>query len=181
MTDASFSSTYQIPAGYNDNKLTLLARDPHCIYAYWEVSDDRKIAFINDFNRELWEKSIPVLKVVNVSKNEEYTIMINDYSNNWYINVPDSNCLYTAEIGRKVSEDFFINLASSNYIATPTNYVSTNTTAYFTNFQDLRQGIFNTESHNINKSAYIEFPMSNTIGTSSSELFGIKVHDFIEM
>ena len=47
----------------------------------------------------------------------------------------DSNCLYSAEIGRMVSEQFFINLVAPT-MSLPQVSISPNTTAYFINYKN---------------------------------------------
>lgn len=165
-------SQYYLPDSYDDNRITLLARDPHWLYAYWDLSAEKKNAFFRDFGRELWEKSHPVLKVVNVSRNESIYIRINDFSNNWYIHVPDSNCLYTAEIGRKVPDSFFINLANSNYTVTPGDYISPNTSAYFVDYRDVRDGKIDLDARKVYQYHDFEFQSQGVIGLSSPELYG---------
>lgn len=177
MSEAHAQGTYNIPSGYDDNRIVLLARDPNWLYAYWEISSATKSNFIREFNQDLWEKSVPVLKVTNVSKNASFNIRINDFSNSWYINVEDSNSLYTAELGRVVSEQFFINLASSNYVVTPGNAVSSNTTAYFLDYRNLRNGKFDPESGKIYENYGYDLHSRGVIGISSPELMGMDLEE----
>jgi len=167
-----------MPSGYGDSQITLLARDPYWLYAYWELSPESKDAFIRDFGLELWEKSVPALKVTNISKNESFFVRINDFSDSWYINVNDPNCLYVAELGRKVSERFFISIANSNYVSTPGCSVSSNTAAYFINYNDLKNGLAGIKTPNdINISVLktcqvfdLNFKLSDMAGSSSETL-----------
>lgn len=176
MSAASTQSTYQLPMGYDEDRVVLLARDPHCLYAYWEISNSRKDAFINEFGHELWKKSIPVLKVTNMSKNNVFNVKVNDHSRSWYIQVEDSNCMYTAELGRMVSDRFFISLANSNYAATPGNSISAVKTAYFINYKDLKNGRLDLESRKIYETHTFDFSNTDIIGLSSPELYGKNVH-----
>jgi len=138
MLHNQFDSEYKLPQGYNDNSITLVAQNPHLIYAYWEISEDKKKQFINCFGQELWNASIPVLKVINITKNYVSFIRTNECSNSLYIEVPDSNCSYIAEIGRRISDRFFISLAHSNCASTPSDTLSNNTSAIFTDYENLR-------------------------------------------
>lgn len=177
MSEVYSQSAYFLPSGYGDNRITLLTRDPHWLYAYWEVSNNRKNAFVEDFGPELWEKSIPVLKVTNLSKNESFFVRINDFSNNWYINVSDSNCLYVAEIGRKISDRFFITLATSNYTVTPGDNISNNTSAYFINYKDLKSGRLDLNTGKIYESYNINLQVSGMVWPSSPEFFGMSLEE----
>jgi hypothetical protein len=173
MDEAFAANEYYLPLGYNDNKITLLARDPNWLYAYWELSTEKRSEFIREFGNDILEKSVPVIKVTNVSKNSNFFVRINDFSNSWYISVPDTNSLYIAEIGRKVSDKFFINLAESNYISTPANDISKNNAAYFIDYNTLKDGKPDLESGSIYKTFNSESNSEFKIGISSPELIGI--------
>ncbi|MCX8131631.1 MAG: DUF4912 domain-containing protein [Clostridia bacterium] len=177
MVGANIQGDYFLPLRYDESKITLLARDPNWLYAYWEISGSKKDEFIREFGYELWEKSVPVLKVINVSKNTSFFIRINDFSNNWYINVPDANMLYVVEMGRKVADRFFINLASSNYVSTPSNSVSTNTATYFINYNSLKNGKLDMETKTIYESYNFKSHSKFMVGISSPELMGIGLEE----
>lgn len=177
MSDVHTQSTYHLPLGYNDNRITLLARDPHWLFAYWEISDEKRNVFLREFGQELWQKSVPVLKVTNVTNNSSFYIRINDYTNNWYINVPDANCLYVAEMGRRVSEEFFISLASSNHAATPGDSVSANTAAYFIDYRDLKSGNLSLEEGKIYETYKLRSYGKVVTGPSSPGMFGISLEE----
>ncbi|MCX7710762.1 MAG: DUF4912 domain-containing protein [Clostridia bacterium] len=190
MSEVHTHHVYNLPYSYSDNRIVLVAKDPYWLYAYWEMSEERKNIFFEEFGQRLWEKSIPVIKVTNVSNNSSFYIRINDFTNNWYIQVPDPESLYVAELGRQVTDQFFIHLFSSNYVSTPSSSVSSNTGAYFINYKDLRHGRLdiNTgeiyESYNyksqstlisgISSPELMHFNLQQSaFGISSAELFGI--------
>lgn len=125
---------------YEQDCINLLVRDPHWVYVYWDISEKRKELLVHELGNEFVSKSVPALKVTNVSKNESFYVRINEFSTSWYVNVPDSNSIYVAEIGRKISDSFFISILSSNSIVTPGDSVSNESAAHFVNFNHLRQG-----------------------------------------
>lgn len=169
-----------LPLGYNDNRITLLARDPHWLFAYWEVSEDRKNSFFQQFGETLWKNSVPVLRVTNVNNNSSFYIKVNDYANNWYINVPDANCLYVAEIGRRVSEEFFISLASSNSTSTPGNSISANTTVNFVNYNELKGSTSSPSEEKACESYPLRSHFPVAAGPSSPEIFGMAFEELFE-
>jgi uncharacterized protein len=196
MSEAHTQSPCELPSCYGDNKITLLARDPHWLFAYWEISNTKENTFFEEFGQTVWQKSVPALKVTNVSQNSSFFIRINDFSDNWYINVPDTNNLYIAEIGRRVAGEFFIHLASSNYAATPTDKSSRNTAACYIDYRSLRKGTLDLASRNIYGSVerIEEFEAriglsspelqnrrlgESLFGVSSAELFGIKLEEHL--
>lgn len=178
--DGSHSDNkYNIPNGYGHDRITLIARDPHTLYTYWEISHSRINALLHEFGHELYEKSVPAIKVTNISKNSTLYVEINDYANNWYINVEDVNCLFIVEIGRRVSDMFFISLASSNYALTPGDNFSTNTAAYFTDYCEIRKGSYSFKTGEIYQNYSLSSYYESLFGVSSLEMFGMNRQESI--
>lgn len=140
MSESHQQTISGLPEKCGQNYITLLVRDPHWLYVYWDISEDKKKMFLSEFGSELIDKSVPVLKVTNISKNESFYVRINNFSNNWYVNVDDPNCIYVVEIGLRIAENFFISMLDSNSIITPGETVSSETNRFFINYNDLRQG-----------------------------------------
>jgi hypothetical protein len=88
------------------------------MFCYWEVSDDT----IKEFNthHKNYNDCIAVLKVTNLTKKYSYTIPVNPFANNYYIDVEDPGCNYQVELGR-VAKNEFINIYTSNVAIVPTN------------------------------------------------------------
>jgi len=126
---------WNLPESYDDNKITLLAVDAHTLYTYWDISNDKIQKLISSLGRKVWDNSIPTIKVANLTKNSGFFIRINDFSQNWYIYTQDPGCVFMVEIGRKISEDYFISLASSNQAPLPNTSISFNNNAYFVNYK----------------------------------------------
>jgi hypothetical protein len=179
MSDVHLHGTYEIASAYNDNKIVLLAKDPNWLFAYWEISDEKKNSFNQDFGQDLWVKSSPVIKVINITKGTCFYVFINDSSSNWYIHVEDPDSMYAAELGRLVSDRFFINLASSNCTVTPNNSVSSNTSAYFINYNDLKNGRLDAQTGKIYETYNLKTEAQEIFGISSLELFGINLHELV--
>lgn len=179
MSEVYEQSLFQPLSDNKNNYMTLLVKDPHWLYTYWEKSDDKKNYFINEFGHDLWEKSIPVLKITNVSRNMVFYIKINDFSNDWYINIPESNCMYMAEVGRRISDQFFISLGGSNCIIAPGDDVSTDTAAYFANHKILRNGTLELKSGKIYETYDFKQNTDKLSTPSSLELYGISLLEAI--
>lgn len=179
MPEDHAKNQYYLPSAYNDNRIVLLARDPFWLYAYWEISREKKNNFFENFGSKLWDKSVPVLKISNASKNESFYVGINEFSNNRYINVSDSNNIYTAEIGRMVSDRFFISLASSNHIATPGDNISLNTTACFADYRALWMGTSKPKPDKTYKTYDSDYQAKMLFGPSSPEIPGIGRYESI--
>lgn len=161
-----------LPEKHEQDCITLLARDPHCIYVYWEISESNKNMLLNEFGSEFMNKSVPVLKITNISKNESFYVRINDFANYWYINVTESNSIYVVEIGRRISDNFFISILNSNSIVTPGESASSDSTAYFINYNDLKQGRLNQGIIKKYGSQVQNLPFADYFGISSQEFTG---------
>ncbi len=179
MGDVHSISTFDLPNAYDNDRIILIAKDPYCLYTYWEISEARANDFLNEFGHELWENSVPVLKVINASNNTNFYITINDIANNWYINVENDNCLYIVEIGRRISDKFFIPFESSNYVQTPSNSLSTNTSAYFADYKNIKKGVLKYESAEIYATYNLSQYYRGFFGISSINLFGMANEDSI--
>ena len=124
------------------DRINLLVRDPHCLYVYWDISENLSNMLKAQLGSEIYEKTVPALKVTNLSKKESFFIRINEFSTDWYINVREPGCMYMVEMGRKLSDSIFICILSSNNIITPDENTSSDTTIYFANYIHVRDGCY---------------------------------------
>lgn len=110
------SEYYELPNKYNQTLIRLLVQSPTRMFVYWEVSDET-IKMFSDKSLD-YSNCTPVLKITNITKNYSYTIPVDPYANNYYIEVEDSGCDYKVELGRCVKQDF-INIYTSNKATVP--------------------------------------------------------------
>ncbi len=110
------SEYYELPSKYNKTVVRLLVQSPTRMFAFWEVSDES----IKDFNSHnaRYSDSVPVLKIKNVTMNYSYDMEIDPFTNNYYIEVKDPDCIYEVELGRKY-KNRFINIYTSNDVKIP--------------------------------------------------------------
>ncbi|MCX7841585.1 MAG: DUF4912 domain-containing protein [Clostridia bacterium] len=170
MSETDNQSWQELHINHHVTRIVLLPRDPNCLFAFWEISNDLKDSFIREFSKDVWDKSYPALRITNISKSYSFFIRIDDYISSCYINVEDSNNLYSAELGRKTSENFFINMASSNHVYTPSNTVSSNIAAYFVNYKDLKNRVNEINSGSLFESYIYKFHNAFIAGVSSPEM-----------
>jgi hypothetical protein len=177
MSEVDEETSGILPLSYGDDKISLFARDPYWLYAYWEITKEKSDAFIREFGTGIWEKSIPVLKVTNVAKEDSFYIRINEFSDSWYINVPEPGSLYTVEIGRRVSDRFFISMAGSNHAVTPRDHMSTNRTTQFVDVSsyDVKSGFVQPQpidEPDLPRYLWNDLQVAQGIGTSSLQVYG---------
>jgi hypothetical protein len=130
---AEVSEPDSLPASYNDNRIVLLARDPHWLYAYWDYSG----AHLSQAQNRLHSaESRLILRVFDVTYVEfnganawsTLDIELAPLATNWYIAVPQADAAYCAEIGYHSRDGQFVSLGRSNVIVTPRAEPSPSTT-----------------------------------------------------
>ncbi len=121
-TPSFFQETVgDLPAGYGDHFIYLLVRDPHWMYAYWEIQRDREQTALESLGGN-WAKVKSVLRIYNLSLSTAGTcfsdIVLRNMSENWYIEV-EPNSSYVVEIGLLHEDGRFVMLVRSNVVTTP--------------------------------------------------------------
>ena len=120
----------QLPS-YNQTKVTLIARDPFWIYAYWDIAPGDIDRLRHELGSKI-EHATYILRLYDVTykqfdghnANHWFDIEISTMTNNWYINLWDDNVTYCAAIGIKTSDGEFHILARSNFVTTPRAHTS---------------------------------------------------------
>jgi len=117
---------YGFPARYNENHLALLVRDPHCLFAYWEFSEEQ----MNLVSREYgcpWGEVPLFLRVYDLTglnfdgdnAHSYCDIKVHPLADNHYIKEVDGNHSYCVDIGVFTAEGRFVTLLRSNLVHTP--------------------------------------------------------------
>lgn len=117
---------YELPSYNNTSRITLIAKDPFWIYAYWEISDSS----VEDVRRKLsgsLDGTKFVVRMYDVTcrdfngfnANHWFDIEVGRYSTNWYISLWNDNVSYVGEIGIVHNSGRFFPMARSNFVHTP--------------------------------------------------------------
>ena len=115
-----------LPAGYGDNKIVLLVRDPYCVFAYWEISPARIRELKNVYGDRVFEDSRLILRVRDLSgdgKGGYFDISIPPFTSRWYINIGNPGHSYMVEIGLRRGADFIV-VAGSNTVEAPADRIT---------------------------------------------------------
>jgi hypothetical protein len=115
---------FELPAAYGDNRIVIMVRDPHWIYAYWEINDKRKREIIQEIGEELLAKSKELLRVYDTGSWNSFDIEVTGGARTWYIRVPAPNRTYCVDIGYLTPDGRFITAARSNWVTTPLDHMS---------------------------------------------------------
>jgi len=120
---------YDLPYRYNQTIVKVLAQTPTTLFVYWDISDEDRKKYIENFGDNFFDKTYPVLIVHNKTLNYSFEIEINDFANSWYFNINDPKCDYEVELGRRAKQaaislpNNYIHVTSSNKIQTPNNHI----------------------------------------------------------
>jgi len=108
----------ELPKWYDENKMVLMVVDPHTVFLYWELAFSQ--------NKAMQEQQI-VLHLFEQTMEQQQqreqprlvtSVVLPAYTENWYFNELQPECLYRAEIGLK-QDDSFYSLIKSNIVNVP--------------------------------------------------------------
>lgn len=117
----------QLPQNYGVDRMVLMARDPHWLYAYWEVTATKQEEFKKTYGPAAWTSTQPVLRVYDVTGvdfNGENAksfmdIQVNEHTDNWHIEVGKPDCSFCVDLGRMFPDGRFVTILRSNIVTTP--------------------------------------------------------------
>jgi len=116
----------ELPDNYGDNQIYLLVRDPHWLFAYWEIQKDHQEENLAKLGGN-WESVISILRVYDVTNPDRkppfFDVVLKNMATAWYLNVLPNHSYYV-EIGLLHRDGRFISLARSNYVTTPRSGMS---------------------------------------------------------
>ncbi|HTS17782.1 MAG TPA: DUF4912 domain-containing protein [Verrucomicrobiae bacterium] len=117
----------ELPDSYGTGRLFLTARDPHWLYAYWDLSwqqmaDCRGQASDGRLLLRVYEKN---------HADPIQTLTLSHDSRNWYVPVNKAATSYRAELGYWQHDGHFHVVSHSRETTTPPDAVSPDTTARF--------------------------------------------------
>lgn len=117
-----------LPAGYGEERIALLARDPYLAYAYWEATParlEREKAWFG-WKSKLCVRIYDVTGVRFDGSNAVgyYDQEVFERLGNWYFDLGRPTHTFCADIGLMSPEGRFLTLARSNYITMPRDGVS---------------------------------------------------------
>jgi hypothetical protein len=113
----------ELPFGYGEEKIALMARDPYVAFAYWEATPsriDREKAWFG-WNSKLCVRIYDVTGVQFDGRNAlgYYDQEIYERIGNWYFDLGRPTHSFCADLGLLSPEGKFLTLARSNYVTMP--------------------------------------------------------------
>lgn len=114
----------RLPTAYGNDRLVLLARDPHCLYAYWDVSRAREEAVRTDAGSDQLRLVLRTYDVTQIAFDAEPPRRFQDFAvggdaRSLYAYVGKPASCFVAEIGYLRADGSFFPLARSLPVWTP--------------------------------------------------------------
>ncbi len=125
---AALHSSDKLPAGYDEDRITLMARDPSLTYAYWEATPERLEKERSWFGMasELVVRIYDITGVQFDGRNAlgYFDQNVAEPTGSWYFETGRPGHSFCADLGIRAPEGRFLTLARSNYITMPRDGVS---------------------------------------------------------
>lgn len=142
---------YDLPYRYNQTVVKVLAQTPTTLFIYWDISDDDKNRFVEQYGEDFFNNTKPVLVIHNNTMHYSFEIEIDDFANSWYLHVNDANCEYSVELGRRPKyynesrhvdiPNNYLYVTSSNTIEAPNDHVLFDKNIKTVYFKDVKTNI----------------------------------------
>ena len=117
----------ELPEAYGTGRLFLTARDPHWLYAYWDLSWQQMADYRGQSSDgRLW---LRVFEKHHPNPVQEFTL--GHDTRNWYVPVNKAATTYSAELGYRRHDGQFHVVSRSREATTPADQISPDTTAKF--------------------------------------------------
>jgi hypothetical protein len=115
-----------LPDGYGESRIVLMARDPEWAYAYWELPNEHKEELRRQGGQQLALRIYDVTDI-NLSyqsphSTQEY--LSDEVAREWYLPIPVSDRHYIVEIGYRCADGRWLVLATSTPVHIPPVYPS---------------------------------------------------------
>ena len=120
---------YDLPYRYNQTIVKLLFQTPKTLFVYWDITDSDRENYKKQYGENFFENTKPVLVVHNQTKHYTFELEINDFANSWYFHIPDPNCKYIIELGRRSKNqevsipNDYLYITSSNPLEAPNDKI----------------------------------------------------------
>ena len=142
---------YDLPYRYSQTVVKVLAQTPTTLFIYWDISDDDRNRFVEQYGEDFFNNTKPVLVIHNNTMHYSFEIEIDDFANSWYLHVNDANCEYSVELGRRPKyynesrhvdiPNNYLYVTSSNTIEAPNDHVLFDKNIKTVYFKDVKTNI----------------------------------------
>lgn len=147
---------YDLPYRYNQTLVKVLYQTPNMLFIYWDISDEDRARFVEQYGERFFDETRPVLIIHNNTMHYSFEVDIDDFANSWYLNVSDANCEYSVELGRREKQfinqaqvhlpDNYLYVTKSNKIESPNDHVLFDKDMSTVYFKDVKTNLITEES-----------------------------------
>ena len=147
---------YDLPYRYNQTLVKVLYQTPNMLFIYWDISDEDRARFVEQYGERFFDETRPVLIIHNNTMHYSFEVEIDDFANSWYLNVSDANCEYSVELGRREKQfinqaqvhlpDNYLYVTKSNKIESPNDHVLFDKDMSTVYFKDVKTNLITEES-----------------------------------
>lgn len=117
-----------LPEAYGTGKLLLAARDPHWLYAHWDLTPSQQRHYNSlSADRHLLVRVFPRT----VTEPPEKEVHVHPESRHWFVHVDRADTEYVAELGYYPPGRQWVTVATSPPTVTPAETISTDQTVRF--------------------------------------------------
>lgn len=120
--------TGELPEAYGTERLLLVARDPHWIFAHWDFTAEQR----RRYNRLSADGHLVLRVFLNAPGHPPHTeVHVHPESNNWFVHVGKAGARYVAQIGYYDQRGKWTAISESQATLTPPDSLSEDTSARF--------------------------------------------------
>jgi len=122
------SDTAELPEAYGTERLLLVARDPHWLYAHWDLTGEQ----LRKRNAASRDKHLVVRVFLNQPAGKPLVEQhVHPESRNWFLHVGRGGTKYVAQLGYYDRKDAWKTIATSDATLTPPDVLSDDTSVRF--------------------------------------------------
>ena len=124
----AMESSGELPESYGTRQLLLTARDPHWLYARWDLTGEQQ----KKYNALSVDHHLVLRLFVDDNEGEPVSqIHVHPESNHWFIHVARAGAKYVAELGYYRKGGVWVRVSTSGATLTPPDAMSEDTSAEF--------------------------------------------------
>ncbi|MGZ4960911.1 MAG: DUF4912 domain-containing protein [Limisphaerales bacterium] len=117
-----------LPEAYGTKRLFITARDPHWVYATWDLTNEQ----LKEYNAQAADGHLQLRVFRNELSGEPLSqIHVHPESRNWFIPVPEAGTKYVAELGYEDSHGKWVTISKSSATFTPPDSLAEDTSVRF--------------------------------------------------
>ena len=128
MVERSVSEPRELPEAYGTARLLFLARDPHSLYAHWDLTSPQQRHFNSLAAEGHLSLRVHQGRPIDLTSFELHVL---PESRHWFITVPAGAAAYRAELGYYDANRNWISVMASGWVSTPPETVSPDKSVQF--------------------------------------------------